>query len=106
MRGSYAKEKIGSAVHILATGRDGIKERIWDAYMQFHPLKETNFPDDLKSKWNDLYNRLTSEEPTYNSNGEVTNDRVQNTLKKLTDDECVDIAELIVDLDFEIGLQS
>ena len=106
MRGTYAKEKIGSAVHILATGRGGIKQRIWDAYMQFHPLRETDFPDDLKPKWNELHDRLTSEEPSYDSKGEVTNGRVQNTLNKLTDDECVEIAELIVDLEFEIGLKS
>lgn len=36
MRETYTKEKNGSAVYILATGRYGIKQRIWDAYMQFH----------------------------------------------------------------------
>lgn len=106
MKGSYAKEKIGSAVDILATGKGRVKERIWEAFMQFHPLQETDFPDDLKPKWNELYSKLTAEEPTYDSKGDVTRGSVQNTLDELSEDDCVEIAELIVSLDFDISLKS
>lgn len=105
MKGSYAKEKIGSAVYSLATGRGDIKERLWNSFLGFHPLKESDFPDDLKDKWNDLKVRLTTEEPKYDSDGNVTTGKVENTIKKISIDDCVEIAELIYNLNYEISLK-
>ena len=105
MKGSFAKEKISAAVYSLATGRGDIKERLWNSFSGFHPLKESDFPDDLKDKWNDLKGRLTSEEPKYNSDGNIGTGKVENTINKISIDDCLEIAELICILDYEISLK-
>ena len=100
MRHSYAREKLGAAVESMATGRGDIKSRLWYAFLIFHTLKEDDFPEELKEKWNSLHGDLTTEEPSYDSNGEVTDGRVQNTLKVIDDDKCVEIANKIMELYF------
>lgn len=98
MRHSYAREKIGAAIESMATNRGDIKIRLWGAYLIFHTLKEDDFPEDLKEYWNSIYNDLTTEEPSYGANGEVTDGRVQNTLKVIDEDKCVEIAKKISEL--------
>ncbi|WP_291858539.1 hypothetical protein [Marinilabilia sp.] len=82
--------------------RNSGKERLLNAFMSFHSLKENDFPDDLKSKWKELNEKLKSEQPTTDFNGEVVSGRVENTLNKLTIEECNEVAKIIVDLSFQI----
>ncbi|SFE44032.1 hypothetical protein [Thermophagus xiamenensis] len=101
MKGTYAKEKFNSAVRKLK-GKRNIKQKIWEAFIILNPLNENDFPDDLKPKWNELFNRLNSEEPTLNSNNDVIKGRVENTLKKLSEKECDEIAKLIIELERDL----
>ncbi len=98
MRHSYAREKFGAAVESMATSRGDIKSRLWSAFLIFHTLKEDDFPNELKEYWNSIYSALTTEEPTYDANGDVTDGRVQNTLKVIDEDKCVEIANKITEL--------
>jgi hypothetical protein len=98
MRHSYAKEKIAAAVESMANSPDDIKSRLWGAFLIFHTLTEKDFPDELKEYWNVIYDDLTQEEPSYDENGEVSNGKVQNTLKVIDDTKCVEIARKITEL--------
>lgn len=102
MRHSYAREKFGVAVNEMATGTGDIRDRIWHAYLSFHPLTEKDFSDELKDDWNQIYQSLTKEEPSYNDKGEVTIGKVQNTLNKMDTESCVELAQLICDLNSKL----
>lgn len=102
MRASYAREKFGVAVNEMATGTGDIRDRIWHAYLSFHTLSEKDFPDDLKEDWNFIYSSLTKEEPSYNDNGEVSVGKVQNTLRVLDTETCVELAQRICDLNTKL----
>ncbi len=98
MRHHYALEKLGSAVHSMATDRGDLRTRLWHAYLIFHTLSEKDFADEYKEDWNFIYSTLTREQPSYDDKGEVTTGRVQNTLKVIDEDTCVEIAERISNL--------
>jgi hypothetical protein len=102
MRHSYAKEKFGVAVNALAVGTGDIRDRIWDAFLSFHTLSEKDFSDELQEDWDFIYTRLTKEEPTVEDNGYVTTGKVQNTLRKLDIDTCVEIAQKIYELNIKL----
>lgn len=98
MRHHYALEKLGSAVHSIETDRGDFRTRLWQASLIFHTLSEKDFADEYKEDWNFIYSTLTREQPSYDDKGEVTAGRVQNTLKGLDEDTCVEIAERISNL--------
>lgn len=100
--GHYAKEKFGTAIYSLATGRGDIRERLFDAYLKFHTLNEDDFPADLKSEWESLQSLFVVKEPTLDGNNEPVRGRVQNTLDSLSIDECVELAIKIWNLNFDI----
>jgi len=91
------KEKMDAAVFTLVTAKGNARDCIWQSYLQFQPLRETDFPNELKTKWNVLQNKLSAD------NNEAT--KVQYWLNKLSLDECIEIAELINDLDAEINVK-
>lgn len=102
MRASYAREKINSAANALASGTGTIQQRLMDAYMQFHPLRTDDFPDDLKEDWDAIHAALTTEEPTYNEKNEPIVGRVENTLKKMSDEDASELATRITELQYSI----
>lgn len=102
MRASYAREKLISAVHNLAEGTGTIQQRLWDAYLAFHTLRETDFPEDLKSDWTEIHDSLTEEEPTYNDKGEPIVGKVENTLKKMSNETASELASKITSLYYMI----
>lgn len=96
---SYAREKLGAAVYSLATGPGNIKTRLLGAYSSFPTLKDSDFPDEYRDDWRFIHGILTAEEASFDSKGKVTTGKVQNTLKVLDEDVCVQIAERICDLE-------
>ena len=99
MGSSYAREKLGAAVYSLATSPGNIKTRLWGAYLSFHTLKDNDFPDEYKDDWKFIHDSLTTANPSVDDKGEVTTGKVQNTLKTLDEDVCIQIAERICDLE-------
>lgn len=66
MKYSYAREKLFSAVEILAIFPNDVRSRIKIAYEDFHPLNENHFPDEFKSEWAWIYKSITKYGPVLN----------------------------------------
>ena len=43
----YTLEKLRAAVHALAVGGGAIKDRLYDAFLEFHMLRPDDFPPEL-----------------------------------------------------------
>ncbi len=56
----YAREKLGVAVWKLATGIDGIKSRLSDAYIELAIIQESDLPIEFVDDWKEIRNDLTS----------------------------------------------
>ncbi len=56
----YAREKLGGAVEKLATGLNGIKTRLADAYIELAILTAADFPPELVDEWKQIKSDLTS----------------------------------------------
>ena len=98
MKDVNVMESMDAAVFTLVTGNGNARDCLWQSYLQLLPLKESDFPDELRPKWNVLQNKLSAD------NHEAT--KVQYWLNKLSLDECIEIAELINDLDVEINVKA
>jgi len=97
---SYASEKLGLAVRLMATTPSGMKERLLIVYLDcFQSLSEKYFPDDLKENWNVIFESLTKEKPLQH---EIIGS-VQKTLNNLDEKTCVEIAEKITALSTELN---
>ncbi len=79
---SYAREKLGLAIEVMATDEGDVRQRLLHAYMLFHPVKANHFPQKLQNKWNSIYQQLTKLGPKYDCNGKHIIGSVENTLKK------------------------
>lgn len=93
----YPREKFTTALYSLTSG-GSLKSRILNAYMSFHPIKASDFKDeDLRSKYEELYRRLTAVKDGPSDNGYV-----QNSVDRMTDDEARQVSDLITDLALQI----
>ncbi|MCE7860011.1 MAG: hypothetical protein DYG86_09525 [Chloroflexi bacterium CFX2] len=103
---SYALEKLTTSVRILATSKGDVRSRLWDAYLEFHPLQINDFPLSLQADYEGIIIELTKRKPKdewelieWERNGSVkTNLR---RMKNLTGSK---IANKICDLQFRIQL--
>lgn len=106
MKNSYASEKLEAAVYTLATGSGTIRDRLYYAYLCFINLEEFHFPNELLPEFKKIMNCLCSEDASSgiikDSEGNVTEGKVQNTLKELTIFECVQIAKQIYELNSQV----
>lgn len=85
----YAYEKIHAAVETLATGVGGIRERLYDAYLVFHTLRVSHFEDaDVKDLFDRIMKGLTVVDIAPRDQGTI-----QASLAKMSDDECVAVAD-------------
>lgn len=97
-RRSYAREKFGSAVDIMATSPASIQDRLNDAFMSFSPVQAADFQDvEEQQLFKDIYSGLTSK-PALGDEGTV-----RATLNLMNDDEASRIASLIVSLNFRLS---
>lgn len=93
-RHSYAREKLGTAVDILATGSGPLTKRIYDAYLSFHPLRPEDFErKEDANRYRDMMKKLTSV-----TDGDPENGYVKNTLAVMDIETAESIAEDIVAL--------
>jgi hypothetical protein len=88
----YFREKFGRAVNIMATSPAGLKERIHNAWLIFHTVRSNDLTDeeDLKTDYERLLGMLTQYDGPEG--------KMEATLSRLSTDELVEIAELIVAL--------
>jgi hypothetical protein len=90
------RETMDVAILTLVTGKGNVRERVWQSYLKLQPLKESDFPDELKIKWSVLQEKL------FAYNNETV--EIHHLINHLPLDKCIQIAELINDLDVEINL--
>jgi len=92
----YAREKLGAAVDALVSGAGSLKERIWTAYLCFHPLTTKDFGPDLVGRFKGIEAFLTDADP---NGGEGT---VKAALAAMSDDDCSQLASRLLCLYVEV----
>ena len=101
---SYAKEKIFTAVEILAISPGDVRSRLVAAFMELHPLEGRDFPPDLRSTWAWIRQQLTRYGPVLNYKGEVRIGSVQNTMNRIQNRTGTKIAKKIYTLYQKLAL--
>jgi hypothetical protein len=99
---NYTKDKICTAVLLLASNTGAIKERISNAFSIIHSLSEKDFDTDLKEDWNFIYGNIAKNFPL--SQQSVTSDSIFSTIDKMDELTCKLIAERICILDYKLRL--
>lgn len=99
---SYTNQKLSVAVYLLAIGAHDVRNRLINAFQEFHTLREKDFPDTLKEEWNWIMQELTRFGPIYNHRGEVAIGSVENTMRHIRTSTGVKIAKKLCDLESKI----
>jgi hypothetical protein len=90
----YALEKFGGAVDSMASSTGSIQERLFNAFMIFHPVQENDFSDPENAElYRSIHDRLTSVK-----NGPESRGYVQNTLDQMSDEDAEQVASDIATL--------
>ncbi|MFL7813301.1 MAG: hypothetical protein AB8I40_06445 [Anaerolineales bacterium] len=101
----YAREKLGVAVWKLATGIDGIKDRLSDAYIELAIIQESDLPIEFVIDWKEIRNDLTSGKMQYITqvkDGKLVKEpvgKLASTLRFMRKKKAVDIAKRICHLE-------
>jgi len=93
---NYALEKFTKAVYSLATGPGDVRSRLWDAYMDFHAVREKNIPEQLRKDFDWIMKMLTKRESLYDEG------RAKATLRRMRNQTGVKIAEKIYDFKYKL----
>lgn len=107
----YAREKLGVAVWKLATGIEGIKARLADAYIELAVLQESDLPPDLVDEWKRIKSDLTSGKMQFETRDidgelvEVPLGPLYSTLRYVRKKKAKDIARRICSLEAQIDLR-
>ena len=95
---SYLYEKLLSAIGTMATSPRTLQDRLRTAALTCIAVKEDDLPEgELRDKWNEVQQRLTSVEPTGDEGS------LEATLSRMSDEEAHDVAELFWELFSELG---
>ena len=98
----YAQEKLYIAIRSLATNNCTIHERILNAFMSFHTLREEDFPDEYKEDWKWIMDQITKKGPVMSEKNDVLVGSVENTLAGLDNSVAVEIATKIFDIAWDL----
>jgi hypothetical protein len=94
----YARQKLSSAVEILATGPGDIRSRLMMAFLECAVLRTIQFPPELQSDWQWIRDQLTKHEPILRADGRVRKGSVEVTLSRMRNHTGSKIAKRIFDL--------
>ena len=97
-RYKYAEDKLSTAVYILATGKGDVRSRLFDAFMEFHPVNSDDFPAELLEDWLWIKKQLTKFGPVYGADNEVKMGSVRHTLNRIKNSTGEKIAQRIYNL--------
>jgi hypothetical protein len=107
-RTRYALAKLSQAVWKLATGTEGIKARLADAYIEIAILQGSDFPPALVQAWKRIKSDLTSGKMQFETTiveGELVEKPVGllfSTLRHMRKAKAADIARRICKLETEL----
>lgn len=98
----YACEKLFVAIETMATGSGDVRERLNDAFMSFHTLKEDDFPVELRDDWRWVIDQLTRFGPVLDHNGEIYKGSVEHTMQRIRRSTGSKIAKRIFQLYYKL----
>ena len=93
---SYAYEKFGNAVDLLATGKSDIRHRLRPAALEIIPVAREYIPEPLRADFDWIRQQLSRFEPTLGEG------RLDATLFRIRSNTAQKIAERIVSLAAEL----
>ncbi|BCB26999.1 hypothetical protein SKTS_18850 [Sulfurimicrobium lacus] len=99
----YADEKLSRAVRLLAVLPGDVRSRLLNAFMEFHPLTEADFPPKLRKHYRWVMKQLTKRGPMLDYKGEVYRGSVEHTLSHIRNSTGAKIAERLVMLHDEVA---
>lgn len=97
----YADEKFSNAVHVLATHRAAIKERLVAALRGgvSSVQMERDVPEGLHDEYRKFLERITSGSPV-SSEGSLA-----ASVREMSEDEAVEVASLIMQFEYEFRVR-
>lgn len=98
----YASQNMLKALYSLATGPGDVRERLLTAYGNFWVLNEDHFPEHLRADFRYVTKELNKFGPVYDHHGNMVNDAVKETLRRIKRSTGVKIAHKLVHLHFEL----
>lgn len=87
---NYAYVNFCEAIDIMAVHPGKAKDRLYAAYIQFSPVTEKDFPEELKEDYNWIKEKLTKKDPLFDEGS------VRATLHGIHNKTAVKIAERIL----------
>jgi hypothetical protein len=79
---AYVIEKMTNALNILATGSGDVRERVADALVACHTLRERDFPDGrLRDDWRWIFHEATKLGPDEDSSGRIWAGSAHSTMR-------------------------
>ncbi len=101
----YAREKLGVAVWKLATGIEGIKARLADAFIELVIIQESDLPPEFREMWKQIRSDLSSGKMQYDTvvrDGELVKvpaGLLYSTLRYMRTEKAQRIAKQICELE-------
>lgn len=97
MSESYEREKLGNAVDALAASAAPVQKRLYYAWLSMHALAMHGFTNpERQAEFDSIVERLTADKSDKEAG------YVETTVNALSDDEAVQIARAIVDLNDQL----
>jgi hypothetical protein len=98
----YAYEKLLTALSSLATGPGDVRSSLYNAYLSFSTLKESNFPEHLREDFRWVLSQMTKFPPHYLPGGNMVRGSVEETMRRIKRSTGVAIAEHLLHLYHEL----
>ncbi|MCH8274818.1 MAG: hypothetical protein IH851_08510 [Armatimonadetes bacterium] len=100
----YVREKMSGAVRTMARGEGGLRPRLFDAYLAFHTLGQSDFPtDEMRRDFDWIMEALTEHKEPDTVAQAARQGHVQYTLGQVSDARCSEIAERIIALESKVS---
>jgi hypothetical protein len=99
----YAREKLLNAIETLATGGGDVRERLLQAFTNFHTLTADDLPSDFKMDWAWIRKELTKYGPVMiGDTDEVLRGSVENTMRRIKRNTGRKIAQKLFRIGWEL----
>jgi len=94
------KNELWEAVSYLATANGDMRERLKIIFLggALFTVERKQFPEELKSKWEQIEKNITKYPETYNFKGDLELGKIEATLSKIQNRTACKIATMIVEL--------
>jgi len=80
---AYVYGKLSVAIDTLTVGPGDIRERLHDAFVDFHAITAEDFPESLRADYNWIVGRLTSFGPRLGQRNETWRGAVESTMRRV-----------------------